>query len=312
MKVVKGERGLALVVTLLITAILVAVITEIVYSVHISAAITESFRDGQRAGMLAQGGVELAAMAIKTITKGKNYTAFREAEAEMAIPVDDGTLSLMVVDEGGKFNINSIVYSNGETNPENYAMYGRLLKILGLKGGLSDTIADWIDINDEPRLEGGESYDYYKRLSPSYSSKNAPLYSVEEILLVKGYTPAIYKGLKRFITVYNDEPIGMNTTFKININTAPKEVIMALATEITEEMAERVMDFRDKNPFKDTADIRKVVGFETLGFDLQDRITVKSNVFRVYSKGEVGGGLREAEAVINLNGEYRVLYWRER
>lgn len=312
MRAVKKEKGIALVVTLLITAILVAVITEIVYSVHISASITESFRDGQRAGMLAQGGVELAAMAIKTITKEKNYTALSEDEAKMAIPVDDGVLSLMVEDEGGKFNVNSIVYPNGETNSENYAMYGRLLKTLGLKGGLSDTLADWIDINDEPRTRGGESYDYYKRLSPPYSSKNAALDSVEEVLLVKDYTPAIYKGIKRFITVYSDEPIGMNTTFKININTAPKEVIMALAAEITEDMAARVIDFRDTNPFKDTADIRKVAGFETLGFNLQDRITVKSNIFRVYSKGEVGGGLREAEAVVNLQGGYSVLYWRER
>ena len=58
---------------------------------------------------------------------------------------------------------------------------------------IADAIMDWIDEDDEPREYGAE-YDYYQNLQPPYSPKNGPLDTVEELLLVRGITPALLFG----------------------------------------------------------------------------------------------------------------------
>ncbi len=300
---VSSERGMALVITLLITAILVAVITEVVYSVHTHAIITEGFRDGERAAMLAEGGVKLATMGINLTMSGKSYTAFGPDEANQVVPEGDGVLTIRVEDEEGKFPVNSIVFANGQTNADMYAAYSRLLDETGLSGGLADTLADWIDINDEPRPKGAETNDYYKKLFPPYAAKNAPLDSIDEMMLVKGYTPQVFGRLSPFVTV--------NSNGLVNINTASKEVLMALSPDITGEMAKRVIEYRSSTPFQNTAEIRKVSGFETIGFSLQDKITVRSGVFRIFTRATVGEGVKDVEAVVDVQNN-RVLYWRER
>lgn len=303
-KTISAEKGIALVITLMITAILVAVVTEIVYAVHMHAFMSASFKDGQRAEALAEGGVEVARQAIAVMTSGKDYSYFKTGDALGVLREDDGVLTIRAEDEQGKFPVNYIVLPNGETDIENYDAYARLLKALGLERGLADTLADWIDVNNEPRPNGAETYDYYATLARPYAAKNGPMGTIDEILLVKGYTPEVHLKLSRNITVYTDG--------KVNINAASKEVLMALSDSITAEMAQRVVDRREKEPFTNTAEIRKVSGFETLGFALQGRITVKSSVFRIYSRGEVGGTVKEVEAVIDVNRGGKTAYWRDR
>jgi len=55
-----------------------------------------------------------------------------------------------------------------------------------------------------------------------------------------------------------------------------------------------------------------VSGFETIGFSLQDKITVRSSVFRIFSRATVGEGIKDVEAVVDTQSNGRVLYWRER
>ena len=60
---------------------------------------------------------------------------------------------------------------------------------------VSDSILDWIDPDDLPRVAGAES-DYYQGLAVPYYAKNAPIDDLSELLLVKGILdhPEIYWG----------------------------------------------------------------------------------------------------------------------
>lgn len=302
-KIASSQRGVVLVAALLITAIVVAVITEIVYAVHMEASMTEAFADSQKASILAEGGVDLATLSISETFKDKGYIYFTAQEARRKLPASGGELDIRVEDEQGKFPLNSIVYQSGEANEEKYAAFKRLLSSLRLPEGLAASMADWIDANDTPRPGGAEGRDYYGLLKPPYRARNASLDSLDEMLLVKGYTPAVFRKLSPYVTVYGD---GL-----VNINTAPREVIMALSSDITVDMAQRVIDYREKEPFKDASEIRKVTGFETVGFSLQGGISVTSDYFRIYSRGVAGEGIRDVEAVVELKGR-KIAYWRER
>jgi hypothetical protein len=65
--------------------------------------------------------------------------------------------------------------------------------IPGMTYELADAILDFIDDDETPRTNGCES-EYYSSLTPSYASKNSPLESVDELLLVRGVTPDLLYG----------------------------------------------------------------------------------------------------------------------
>lgn len=56
-----------------------------------------------------------------------------------------------------------------------------------------NALLDWRDPDDTPR-EGGVENEYYNLLEPAYSSKDGPLDTIEEILLVKGWNAAMLYG----------------------------------------------------------------------------------------------------------------------
>jgi len=86
-----------------------------------------------------------------------------------------------------------------------------------------------------------------------YKAKNGNFDTLEELLLGKGVTREILygsgqkKGLIDFLTVYGK-------TDKININAAPKEVLMSIPG-ITTEMVEEILTFRQNQEIKNLQEI---------------------------------------------------------
>lgn len=68
-----------------------------------------------------------------------------------------------------------------------------LMSLPGMTEDVADSILDWIDEDEEPREYGCEA-EYYGMLQPPYAPKNAALDTVEELLLVRGVTPALLFG----------------------------------------------------------------------------------------------------------------------
>src|SRR6185503_18537847 len=58
-----------------------------------------------------------------------------------------------------------------------------------------DSIQDWRDPNDEHRLNGAESDDYYLKLPVPYRARNANIESINELLQIKGVTSALFEGV---------------------------------------------------------------------------------------------------------------------
>jgi general secretion pathway protein K len=134
------------------------------------------------------------------------------------VTLGEGSYSLHFEDLSGRVNVN-------RADPTVLANLARLSGLDYSKAQeIADCILDWIDADDLHRSRGAER-DYYDqhRLPPP---RNAPLMQLEELLLVKGVTRDIlygggrYKGLAKFLTT---EGSG-----KINVNTAPMEVLLAV------------------------------------------------------------------------------------
>ncbi|MBN2579939.1 MAG: general secretion pathway protein GspK [Pirellulales bacterium] len=94
-------------------------------------------------------------------------------------------------DESGRLNLNAVLLAD-KYDPDSGARK-MLMGLPGMTEQIADAILDWIDTDDETREYGAEA-DYYSAQQPPYSPKNGPLQSIEELLLVRGVTPALLFG----------------------------------------------------------------------------------------------------------------------
>jgi len=311
----KNERGFALIITLLVTALLVALTAEFVNEVYVDTSARQSFVDGQQASLLADSGMTAAVALIKFKLPAQDYTSLTDLTSlALVLQAVDERVKVSIEEESGKLNINGIVSASGEKQV-NYAIAERLFKKLGLSPDLLDAVADWIDTNDEPRPSGAET-PYYQGLKPPYVAKNAYLETFEELKLIKGFDAKTLELLQPYITVYPDTA-GVLTagiaSFPININTARKELIASLSEAMTDELAERIIEYRQTNPLKTASDLGKVAGMESISLSLSTLVVKSSQkgaVFRIISRATVNETVRVIEAVLR-DGQSSYLYWRE-
>lgn len=92
----------------------------------------------------------------------------------------DDRASYGMIDEAGKVNINT-------------ATQEMLEKLPGMTEELAAALIDWRDGNSDVTTNGAED-EYYLLLDEPYTAKNGALESIDELLLVKGFTRQIIYG----------------------------------------------------------------------------------------------------------------------
>lgn len=174
-------------------------------------------------------------------------------------------------DEAGRINLN--VASRGQL----LALFDQLEMEDVYPVELADALIDWRDADgEETGLSGAES-SYYIRMNPPYRCKNGPLGSIEELLMVRGFTGRVLygedynrngylddneddgqdgvfppdnadgeleRGILPFITVYSwDFNSANDNKPRLNINSVDFEDPEQVDEELLEEFSEDLIDF---------------------------------------------------------------------
>lgn len=304
----RGEKGFALVLTLVVTALMVAVAAEMIHQVYVDTSLSRSFRDGQQASLLAESGVTSGTKLLQFALSSQNYTSLSDSWAK-PFKLDDevGSIEITASEESGKINLNGLVQANGDYEPFTLAALKRLGQQLQIPEDCWSALADWLDSNDLPRAGGTETA-YYSSLKQPYSARNGQLATLSELTLVKGFTPEMVTKLLPFVTIYADTP--GSPLLRVNINTAPKEVVAALDDRIDDRMVERILEERRLQPFKAPGELSRVDS--QLVTALTGRIIFKGNIFRITSVAKVKDTARTVEAVVRMTDTPPgILSWRE-
>jgi general secretion pathway protein K len=291
-----NQRGIALVVTLLALVLITAMVVEFSYGVYTSTNSLYNWRDSQRLSVMANSGVSVSVRSLSDMLNMQNFSYPGVVEIPVENPFEDfqGMISVRIEDENSKFNVNSIISSNGLLNETAFDSFKRLLNLLSIEEEIADRVADWIDPDKEARIPDSE-----------VNVRNSYLSSTDELLLINGISRENYDKLVPYITVYGN---GL-----ININGAGKPVLRCMAEGITEELAQRIIDYRNFTPFEKQEHVLRVAGFETIiGQSLMGRITVKGKDFHIRSTASSGGIKRIIEAVFDMSGSHGLItYWKE-
>ena len=302
---ISNQRGAVLLLVLVVVALLSALLTDWAFSTLVDLRLTETFRDSNRAYYLARGGVEVGRQLLLA-DKNPDYDAPTETWG-MGIPAypvsDEATVSISIVDEDGRFNLNKVVLSD---NPDVVMRprFVRLLKSIDIADSeaeaLSEALVDWIDNNDRI-YGGGAENSWYQGLTPPLACKNDKLDSVDELLLVKGFTPEIVQRLTPFVTVAG--------VTKLNANTASRELLLAWHKDLTASGIDQLLSSRQGKPFKKLADVQAAIDGATYRDLTEQRdIDVASQFYRITSVAQVNDGVRTVEALIEKAGNRQI--WR--
>jgi len=121
----------------------------------------------------------------------------------------------------------------------------RFLAALAIDAGdadrLAQRIADWHDADDFRRARGAERGDYL-RAGARRLPANADFSRVDELRDVDGMTPELYTRIAPFVTVLG--------TGQINVNAAPREVLLSLPGMGDETIAAIVQAQRARRPIR--------------------------------------------------------------
>lgn len=107
----------------------------------------------------------------------------------------DGRLSGIrfgLEDESARLNLNTVLTIDKANEGKNLGRQ-MLMALPGMREDIADAILDWIDLDDESREYGAE-IDTYASLSPPYAARNGVPDTLEELLLVRDVTPALFFG----------------------------------------------------------------------------------------------------------------------
>ena len=259
--IIKAESGVALLMVLWVITLMMVLVMSFSLLTRTEANSTIFFRDGVQKKFFAEAALERAIMEIYHRQTYRNQTVVIEGNEVVRIdgkPYDGvigtGRYALRFYNESGKINLNTMGDLSG-------VILNNLLVNIGVPKEkadiIVDSILDWIDTDDLHHLNGAES-EHYQSLPHPYKAKNGRLDTIEELLMVKGVTPDILfgtkeqKGIIHFVTIYG-------TTTKVNINAAPKEVLMSLPG-MTETVVGRIIEQREAAEFKTVQDIQAISG----------------------------------------------------
>jgi general secretion pathway protein K len=352
------QSGIALIIVMCAIAVFSALAAALVFSMKVETRLARNADDEQQLLWLGRSGVEYARwiLAQSSSVAGEPYDSLNqvwaggpggggESNSPLSgisldnFPVGQGTVSLKIVDLERKANINTA------TQPE----IQQALTLMGVDADdisvVSDSILDWIDPDDEPRIAGAES-DYYLGLAPPYHAKNAPVDDLSELLLVKGVTPEMFNGgsasnnaaaqpqkpklgFGKALGQPPDYPFGLKDLFtpissgRININTADENVLQ-LIPGVDNNAAETIIKQRsgpdgvdgtdDDTPFRNPNELAAAGISPQAMQQIGNLCTVRSSAFEVHITAHIGDSSREFIAILYRNSGTDIqvvsFYWK--
>ena len=277
------QRGAALLTAMIIVTLVVTLAASMVWQQWRAVQVEAAERARTQAAWILAGALDWARLILKENTGDNRPTALGDpwatplAEARLSTflatdksNTDDGPeafLSGNIADMQARYNLSNLI-ADGKVTPLQREALARLCAAVGVNPGVAQTIADGLLAATSPGTDAQASAPLLPR-------------SVDQLAWL-GVDAASIKGLAPYVVL-----LGQVTA--VNINTASREVLMAAVKDLDSASAERLVQMRQRAPFKDLTKFAEQLPTLTLPLGTVD---VRSSFF------EVRAQLRLADRVL--------------
>ena len=256
----RRQRGIALITALVVVAIAPGMAAAIIWRTGLDTRRTATLVQGDQAMEYALGAEAWAEQILaRDGRKNPGVTALNQTWAQQLppLPVDGGQIQGKIEDLQGRFNINNV------STPQGAQQFAALLRALGQDPTLAPAVQQWMS-NTAANAAGDAGDDYYSRLQPAYLTGQMPMQSITELLLVKGFTPAVYAQLSPYLCALPVQAAGaQGGGTSVNLNTASGPVLQTLNPQhLTADVAQQIIGERGSQVFSQSHQPSAVAAFK--------------------------------------------------
>jgi type II secretory pathway component PulK len=302
----RDQDGIILIIVLFLALILSIVILQFQFVISVEKAIAQNRVESAKALYSVRSKVEIAKLAIiKGIPAAQPVPDQEHSEeTEEAVPRPK-IPGITITDASSRLNINLMIERNGTVNEKMKTAVENLLNEIGQDPKIADAIADCIDKDTQAGKDKAEQEDF----------PNRPLQNITELGIIKDIPPETLTPKTE-----GDESVKLYDYFtvfskgKININTAPREVLLAILKNPTYEKAvDNIIKLRASKPFESVAELYTVDGASRGMFDsFEVKLTIKPTIFIAEISVTEGRITKQARAVFEKQrNSVRLLFYQE-
>ena len=302
------QRGVAVITALLLAALAITIVASLFWQQQVQVRSMENQRLHLQTKWILRGSIDFARFALREDgfdPRGRNATfldgiwATPLAETRLDDYIErervegenfDATLSGQITDAQARYNLTNLA-SNRSVNPAQVAVFGRLLQNVHVDPGLAQAAAQAI-------ADSQSAVSALVRPPPGTvtaapagqnGSQQMAFVAVDDLLAVPGFTPQALAALRDFIVV-------LPQATAVNVNTAPPEVLAALADGVSLAQAGALTVARKQAYFKSLGEFTAALGGKSVdaGVDLG----VKSSYFLVFSRVRLDRAALDAQSLI--------------
>jgi general secretion pathway protein K len=176
--------------------------------------------------------------------------------------------------------------------------------------GIADGVADFIDSDQQQRMNGAEE-DAYRSASPPYRPANQPMASVSELRAVSGMTREIYRALAPHVTVWPREGA------KLNILTASATVLRSIngagqLMPLSVDAGKRLIEARQQGLISDVDSLLEDSAFSGDTSGLSSLLTQTSDWFLLSASVEIAEREMQLYSVLQRENTQLTSHYRTR
>ena len=288
------QRGAALLVALIIVTLVVTLAAAMVWQQWRAVQVESAERARVQSAWILQGALDWARLILREDARSGRPTALTEpwatplAEARLSTFLaadknntadDDGPeafLSGAITDEQARYNLASLLDANGKVVPAEVAALERLCQSAGVSTDVAARIAAGLH---DAQTSGVENSPVLPR-------------SVAQLAWF-GIDANTLAALGPYITL-------LPVRTPVNVNTASREVLAAAISGLDLATAERLVQLRQRDPFKTLGAVQAQI--PALGALNDQRLSVVSNFFEVRGRLRLEDRVLEQRSLVQRRG----------
>src|SRR6185295_15734557 len=203
---ITDQTGIALIIVMISIFVLTILAAGFAYSMRVETKLAQHANNETELQILGRSGVAYArwVLALQGTCPMEPYDALNQPwatgspsglcatngglmDVRQEVQLGHGSFTWKMTDLERKWNINAA----------NEFLLQQALLLEGVDPSemtpIINSILDWIDPDDNARIQGNET-EYYQTQEPPYAAKNGPIDDLSELLLIRGITPELYWG----------------------------------------------------------------------------------------------------------------------
>jgi len=313
----RRQRGAALLMAMVIVTLVATLSASMVWQQWRAVQVEGAERVRAQAQWVLVGALDWARLILKedarkggaddltevwaTPLAEARLSTFLSADKNNTEDAPEAFLSGKVDDATARYNLRNLIDATGEVDPKELLVLRRLCEFASLAPALADGVAQgyrraWLaqQASDSAMLA---------KLGGDEGLSRAPLMpqNVDQLVWL-GLDAGTVERLRPYVTILPDAS-------GINVNTAPKEVIAAAVDKMDLGTAERLVQARQRTPFKDPSDMQKVLGANTLELG---RLRLNSDFFEVRGRLRLENNIIEQRHLVQRVGTDVIVRYQTR